>query len=215
MTDPATHDGAGPRFIAWLGRSGLALAGWRVVGARPREAKYVLIAAPHTSNWDFPLMLLCGMALGVWPAWVGKASLFRAPFGALMRALRGIPIERSAAHNMVGQLAAQFPLRATLALAMPPEGTRARAPHWKSGFYFVAQTAGVPIALGYVDWARREGGIGAPITPSGDAHADMDRIRAFYAGKEGRFPALQGPVCLQSEETARSQAGETPSATSR
>lgn len=202
MSAPATRDETRKGFIAWLGRSGLALAGWRAVGVRPREAKYVLIAAPHTSNWDFPLMLLCGMALGVWPAWVGKASLFRPPFGGLMRALRGIPIERAAAHNMVEQLAEQFPLRETLALAMPPEGTRALAPHWKSGFYHVAQTAGVPIALGYVDWARKEGGIGTPITPSGDAHADMEKIRAFYAGKKGRFPALQGPVRLRSEDAS-------------
>lgn len=199
----APKTGRLPRFVVWLGRAGLALAGWRAVGERPREAKYVLIAAPHTSNWDFPLMLLCGIALGVRPAWVGKATLFRAPLGWLMRALRGIPIERASANNMVEQLAAEFGKRDTLALAMPPEGTRAHAPHWKSGFWYVAQAAKVPIALGYVDWARKEGGIGAPITPSGDAHADMERIRAFYAGKLGRFPGQQGPVRLQNESPPR------------
>lgn len=210
MSAPATRGNTRLRFIAWLGRTGLALAGWRAVGERPREAKYVLIAAPHTSNWDFPLMILCGMALGVRPAWVGKATLFRAPLGWLMRALRGIPVERAGVHNMVEQLAAAFPRQETLALAMPPEGTRAHAPHWKSGFYFVAQSAGVPIALGYVDWARKEGGIGTPIHPSGDTHADMEKIRAFYEGKQGRFPAMQGPIRLQTEPPPGLHEGVAP-----
>lgn len=186
--------------IAWGARMCLALVGWRTVGPRPAEARYVLIAAPHTSNWDFPLMLFCGMALGVWPAWVGKHTLFRAPFGGLMRALGGIPIHRAASHNMVDQLASEFGVRERLALAMPPEGTRSFAPHWKSGFYYVATQAGVPIALGYLDYTRREGGIGAPLMPSGDLRADMDRIRAFYAGKEGRYPELQGPIRLPAED---------------
>ena len=178
----------------------LAAAGWRVEGVRPQEAKYVLIAAPHTSNWDFPLMLLCGMVLGVWPAWVGKHTLFRAPFGVLMRALGGIPIDRTTSHNMVDQLAGEFAARERLALAMPPEGTRSLAPHWKSGFYYVATQARVPIALGYLDYPRKEGGIGAPILPSGDLRADMDRIRAFYSGKAGRHPESQGPVRLPAED---------------
>lgn len=186
--------------IGWGARLCLALIGWRAVGERPAEARYVLIAAPHTSNWDFPLMLFCGVALGVWPAWVGKHTLFRAPFGGLMRALGGIPINRTAAHNMVDQLASEFGAREHLALAMPPEGTRSLVPHWKSGFYYVATKAGVPIALGYLDYSRKEGGIGAPIMPSGDLRADMDRIRAFYAGKNGRHPELQGPIRLPAED---------------
>ena len=187
-------------LVAWTGRACLAAVGWRAVGARPSEPKYVLIAAPHTSNWDFPLMLLCGMALGVWPAWVGKNTLFRPPFGWLMHALGGIPVDRSAASHMVAQLAEQFAARPALALAMPPEGTRSLALHWKSGFYYVAITAHAPIALGYLDYGRKEGGIGAPIVASGNVHADMDRIRAFYAGKTGRHPELQGPIRLPAED---------------
>lgn len=186
--------------VAWLARLCLAAFGWRAVGVRPAEARYVLIAVPHTSNWDFPLMLLCGMALGVWPAWVGKDALFRPPFGWLMRFLGGIPIDRSASHNMVEQLAAEFGARSRLALAMPPEGTRSLAPHWKSGFYYVATLARVPIGLGYLDYAKKEGGIGTPLLPSGDLHADMERIRAFYAGKAGRHPELQGPMRLPAED---------------
>lgn len=191
-----------PRLVAWIGRTCLAAVGWRVVGERPAEAKYVLIAAPHTSNWDFPLMMLCGMAMGVWPSWVGKDALFRPPLGWLMRALRGIPVERSSPHNMVEQLAAQFAARDALALALPPEGTRALSPYWKSGFYFIARSAGAPIALGYLDYATRQGGIGTPMHPTGDLRADMDRVRAFYAGKHGRYPELQGPVKLQAEDDA-------------
>ena len=188
--------------IAWGARLCLSAVGWRTVGERPSEARYVLIAAPHTSNWDFPLMLFCGMALGVWPAWVGKHTLFRAPFGGLMRALGGIPVDRAASHHMVDQLAAEFAVRESLALAMPPEGTRSLAPHWKSGFYYVATKARVPIAMGYLDYSRKEGGIGAPMLPSCDLRADMDRIRAFYAGKAGCHPELQGPIRLPAEDAA-------------
>ena len=101
---------------------------------------------------------------------------------------------------MVEQLAGQLAARTSLVLAMPPEGTRSLTPHWKSGFYYVAFTAGVPIALGYLDYARKEGGIGAPIAASGDLNADMDCIRAFYAGKTGRHPELQGPIRLPAED---------------
>ncbi len=190
-------------LVAWIGRACLAVVGWRAIGERPSESKFVLIAAPHTSNWDFPLMLLCGMALGVWPAWVGKHTLFIPPFGRLMRRLGGIPVDRSTASSMVEQLAGQLAARTSLVLAMPPEGTRSLSPHWKSGFYYVALTAGVPIAMGYLDYARREGGIGAPIAASGDLHADMDRIRAFYADKAGRHPELQGPIRLPAEDGPR------------
>ena len=187
-------------LVPSIARGCLGAFGWRAVGSRPSAARYVLIAAPHTSNWDFPLMLLCGMALGVWPAWVGKHTLFRPPFGWLMRALGGIQVHRDAAHHMVEQLAQQFAAAPALALAMPPEGTRSLAPHWKSGFYHVATRAHVPVALGYLDYARKEGGIGAPILPSGDLHADMDRIRAFYADKTGCHPELQGPIRLPAED---------------
>jgi len=187
-------------LVAAFARLCLALFGWRATGARPAQSHYVLIAAPHTSNWDFPLMLLCAMALGLWPAWVGKHTLFRPPFGALMRALGGIPVDRSAASGMVEQLAARFAALPALALVMPPEGTRGRASHWKSGFYHVACAAGVPIALGYLDYARKEGGIGTLMQPGGDLRADMDVIRAFYAGIRGRHPELQGPVRLAAED---------------
>jgi 1-acyl-sn-glycerol-3-phosphate acyltransferase len=187
-------------LVAWIGRTCLSLGGWRVVGGRPEAGRYVLIAAPHTSNWDFPLTVLYGMALGIWPAWVGKHTLFRFPLGLFFRALRGIPVVRGTPKNLVEQLAAQFSSRGQLVLLMPPEGTRSRAAYWKSGFYFVARRAGVPVAMGFLDYARREGGIGPLVHPGNDLHADMELLRTFYAGKLGRYPQLQGPIRLRVED---------------
>jgi len=186
--------------IRWLGRNLLRIAGWRVEEPAPDAPKYVLVAAPHTSNWDFVITLAAGMALGIRPHWVGKHTLFKPPFGWLMRALRGIPIDRRAASNMVAQLAAQFDERDHLVLVMPPEGTRGLAPYWKSGFHRVAIAAGVPIALGYVDFSTKTAAIGPLFTPTGDVRADMDVVRAFYANRRGRFPHLQGPIRLQAED---------------
>lgn len=188
------------RSVARLGRACLAMLGWSVIGDRFAEEKCVLIAAPHTSNRDFPMMLLFGMALGFWPSWVGKDTLFRPPFGRLMRALGGIPVDRSSPRNMVEQLAGRFHGCTRLVLAMPPEGTRGYSPYWKSGFYYVALTAGVPIAPSFLDYGRKQGGIGPLILPSGSVRAGMDALRALYANRRGRYPQLQGPVRLQAED---------------
>jgi len=187
-------------LVAWVGRTCLSLGGWRVVGGKPEADRYVLIAAPHTTNWDFPLTLLYGMALGIWPAWIGKHTLFRFPLGVFFRALRGIPVVRGTPANLVHELAAQFASHDQLVLLMPPEGTRSRAAYWKSGFYFVARGANVPVAMGFLDYGRREGGIGPLLYPSDDVRADMEKLRAFYAGKFGLYPKLQGPVRLRVED---------------
>lgn len=187
-------------LLAWIGRTGLRLAGWRLDATVPQVPKYVLLAAPHTSNWDFVVLMAAGMALGIWPHWVGKHTLFRPPFGPFARALRGIPVDRRARANMVDQLSAQFAQRERLVLVMPPEGTRSRAPHWKSGFYRVALAAQVPVALGYVDFSTKRAAIGPLLMPTGDVRADMDVIRAFYAGIEGLHPECQGPIRLEAED---------------
>lgn len=196
------NDSPVQRAVVWFGRICLAALGWRVTGEGLSEEKCVLIAAPHTSNWDFPMMLLFGMALGFWPSWVGKDTLFRPPFGRLMRALGGIPVDRSSPRNMVEQLAGRFQGCTNLVLAMPPEGTRGYSPYWKSGFYYVALIAGVPIAPSFLDYGRKQGGIGPLIRPSGDVRADMEALRALYAGMRGRYPNLQGPVRLEIEDAA-------------
>ncbi len=166
----------------------LKLNGWRIEGALPATSrKAVLIAAPHTSNWDLPYTLMCAFALRLHIRWMGKASIFRFPFGALMRWLGGIPVDRSKANNLVAASAeairsAQGPLQ----LVVPPEGTRGRTRHWKTGFYFIAQQAGVPIVLAFMDYERKVAGLGPEFVPTGDVERDMAEIKRFYAGVKGR-----------------------------
>lgn len=166
----------------------LRLAGWRVEGSLPPEArKCVLIAAPHTSNWDLPFTLMVAFCLQLRVYWLGKASLFRGPFGPVMRWLGGIPVDRSKSNNLVAAAAlviasADGPLQ----LVVPPEGTRGKTRHWKTGFYFIALQAQVPIVLAYMDYARKVSGLGPVFTPTGDVERDMQEIKRFYAGIRGR-----------------------------
>lgn len=166
----------------------LRITGWKFEGPVPVQRRYVLIAAPHTSNWDFVYMLAMAWSLGVRLRWMGKASLFVFPLGGLFRALGGLPIRRDLRSNAVEQSVAQFALGHDLALAVPAEGTRASAAVWRSGFYHIARLAEVPILLGYLDYARKRGSVGPALSPSGDVRADMDRLRAFYADKVGLYP---------------------------
>lgn len=169
--------------LAWL-----KLAGWQVQGQLPPEArKAVLIAAPHTSNWDLPYTLMVGFALHLRLYWMGKAGIFRFPFGGLMRWLGGIAVDRSQSTNLVAASAAA--LRAAdgpVQLAVPPEGTRGATRHWKTGFYFIAREAQVPIVLAYMDYERKVSGLGPVFQPTGDVERDMATIKAFYAPFKGR-----------------------------
>ena len=184
-----------------LGRLYLRACGWRVAGALPACRRAVVVAAPHTSNWDLPYMLAVSYALGVKPSWLGKRELFHGPLGWLLRRLGGVPVDRGARRGVVGEAVARFAEAEDLFLVIPPSGTRARADHWKSGFYHVACGAGVPIVCAYLDYSERVGGIGLVLAPSGSVRADMDRIRAFYATKRGKYPAQATPVRLREEET--------------
>lgn len=183
-----------------LSRALLRLVGWKVVGDRPTEPKLIVIAAPHTSNWDFVLMLAMARVFDLRISWMGKDTLFRPPFGSLMRWLGGIPVRRDASHNLVDQMVERFAESDRLVLAIPPEGTRTRADYWRSGFYHIARGAGVPVAPSVLDYRHKTGGFGPTITLSGDVAADMDRIRAVYEGVAGKHPSRQGPVRLREEE---------------
>lgn len=199
------HDTGSRRVTAsfatrWLGRLFLRAFGWRVEGALPANRRVVVVAAPHTSNWDLPFMLAVAYALGVKPAWLGKRELFRWPFGWILRWLGGVPVDRSARQGIVGEAVARFAEVDELFLVIPPSGTRARASHWKSGFYHVASGAKVPIVCAYLDYRERVGGIGLVLTPTGSLRGDMDRIRAFYASKQGKYPDQATPVRLREEE---------------
>jgi len=169
-------------------RAFLKINGWQVQGELPANAyKAVIIAAPHTSNWDLPYTLMTALCLQLNINWMGKASLFRFPFGALMRWLGGIPVDRSKANNLVAASAAAIVAAdGPVQLVVPPEGTRGKTRHWKTGFYFIALEAQVPIVMAYLDYERKIGGLGPVFTPSGDVEADMGVVKRFYAGVKGR-----------------------------
>jgi 1-acyl-sn-glycerol-3-phosphate acyltransferase len=166
----------------------LRLTGWRVEGALPPEAaKSVFIAAPHTSNWDLPNTLMAAFALRLNIHWMGKQSIFKPPFRGLMMWLGGIPVNRDKSTNLVAASAqALRKADGPLQLVVPPEGTRAKTRYWKTGFYYIAQEAQVPIVLAYMDYSRKVCGIGPLFQPTGDVEADMARIKAFYAPFKGK-----------------------------
>ncbi|MCU0957307.1 MAG: lysophospholipid acyltransferase family protein [Hydrogenophaga sp.] len=166
----------------------LKLTGWKVEGSLPPQAaKSVFIAAPHTSNWDLPYTLMVAFALRLNPYWMGKHTLFKAPFGPLMRWLGGIAVNREQANNLVAASAlaireADGPLQ----LIVPPEGTRSKTRFWKTGFYHIARTAEVPIVMAYMDYTAKRSGLGPLFEPTGDVEADMNAIKAFYAPFKGK-----------------------------
>jgi len=182
-----------------LARAFLKLTGWKALGPRPIPNRYVLIAAPHTSNWDLPYLLAFAWLYRIRISWMGKHQLFRPPFGWLMRALGGVPVRRDASGNLLAQMAKGIDEAERICLVVPAEGTRSYVPHWKSGFYHIARTANVPIVPSYLDYSRRIGGFGPAILPTDDLGGDMEEIRSFYADKKGRYPELFGEVRLKEE----------------
>ncbi len=186
----------------WFARKLLQLAGWTIEGSRPEHRRFVLIAAPHTSNWDFPLMLVFAAAFDLKVTWMAKHKLFIPPIGWIMRFMGGIPIKRDRNSNMVGSLVEAFAINPGLILVIPTEGTRQRTEHWKSGFYHIARGAGVPIVPSYLDYSQKRGGFGPALEPVGDVSEDMSYFRDFYAPMKGLFPERFGPVRLREESTA-------------
>jgi 1-acyl-sn-glycerol-3-phosphate acyltransferase len=166
----------------------LRAKGWKIEGALPPDAvKCVLIAAPHTSNWDLPYTLMVAFVLRLNVYWMGKQSLFGAPFGGLMRWLGGIAVDRDKSSNLVA--ASALAIQAAdgpLQLVVPPEGTRGKTRQWKTGFYYIALQAQVPIVLAYMDYKRKLSGLGPVFTPTGDVACDMAEIKRFYAPFKGR-----------------------------
>ena len=166
----------------------LRLAGWTLVGQMPTNTpKSVVIAAPHTSNWDLPYTLMVAFALDLNIHWMGKIQIFRFPFQGLMKWLGGIAVDRSQSTNMVSASAQTLrDAKGELHLVVPPEGTRAQSRHWKTGFYYIALEAQVPIVLGFLDFDSKTSGLGPALLPTGDLEADMKRIKGFYAPFKGK-----------------------------
>ncbi|GAB5451919.1 MAG: lysophospholipid acyltransferase family protein [Halioglobus sp.] len=189
------------QLAQWL----LRRMGWRLEGAKPDLSQYVLIAAPHTSNWDFPLMLLFAAAFDIRVTWMAKHSLFYPPMGWVMRALGGLPIIRHKNRNVVSSMVESFRSTAHLVLVVPTEGTRARAEYWKSGFYHIARQARVPIVPSFLDFGLKRGGFGPPLHLSGNLQRDMQSLRDFYHDMKGKFPHNFGPIRLKEESDHNTQ----------
>ncbi|WP_237055349.1 1-acyl-sn-glycerol-3-phosphate acyltransferase [Microbulbifer sediminum] len=173
----------------------LKLHGWRVVADQSamKLKKYVLLGAPHTSNWDGYYFILTALKLGVVPQWMGKDKLFRFPLGGTMRWFGGIAVDRSKANNLVQATVDQFNKASSLIVAVPPEGTRGRGERWKTGFYHIARGAGVPVVCGFINFAKKEVGLGPALEMGENLAAELARFKDFYADKIGKFPELYTP----------------------
>jgi 1-acyl-sn-glycerol-3-phosphate acyltransferase len=175
--------------ISWLG---LRLAGWKIKGRPPEAGKYIVIAYPHTSNWDFPLGLAICIICRIKGYWLGKDSLFKGLAGPIMKWLGGIPIDRSSAHDVVQQTIDTFDEYDEMVIAVAPEGTRSQVKKWKTGFYHIAVGAKVPIVLGYFNYAKKEAGCLQSYLPTGNIDKDMVAIKAAYQGIEGKYADQAG-----------------------
>ncbi|MCP3984492.1 MAG: hypothetical protein GY723_08880 [bacterium] len=180
----------------------LRILGWKAVEGDSVPDRAVIVAAPHTSNWDFFYLILFAWKFGVSLSFIGKHTIFIGPMGPVMRAFGGVPVDRSSPSGLVGQLAEELARSDRMGLVVPPEGTRSWRPHWKSGFYRVAQVAGVPVSLSFLDYTDKIGGFGPCFKVTGDMKQDMDLVRSFYSDKRGRHPELFGPIVLADEEAA-------------
>lgn len=196
---------------------GLAIArliGWKIEVPAAVPAKCVIVGAHHTSGSDFFITLLYLFASNLRFRWIAKDSAFRWPFGWLMRRLGGIPVTRATRNNFVEQVVTMYKHTDQLRIAIAPEGTRSDAHYWKTGFYYIALGASVPLVLGYADYRRKVVGIGAELIPSGDIEADMAILREFFADKTPRYPERQSEVRLRppDEVSAEDAVEPTPPA---
>ena len=171
----------------WLGRTVMRLAGWQFEGQLPDVPKVLVSVAPHTSNWDFVIGVMALFALDLKISFLGKHTLFKGLFGPFMRAIGGIPVDRSKPNGVVGDCADAIRAADQMVFAMAPEGTRQLNKGFKSGFIHIAYTAGVPICLAYFDFQRRVVGFGPLFHPTGDATADIDKITDYYRRIPGKY----------------------------
>ncbi len=181
-------------------RGTLRLCGWKVVGELPPFPRSIFIIAPHTSNWDFFWLLMFRFCYRLQPAFLGKHTLFKPPMGWFFRILGGIPVERSRAHDVVTRIAGILASRDRIQLALAPEGTRSKTEFWRSGFYFIAMKAKLPICLIFIDAKTRRLGFGPILFPSGDIDKDMELIRGFYDNKTGIRPEKKSSIQLKSAQ---------------
>lgn len=193
---PQYRDSAYGKLRRASGRLYLRQGGWLPVGYLPDVPKAVLVCYPHTTNWDFGVLLGVTRSLDIRAMWVGKQSLFKPPFGAITRSLGGIAVNRGANSNQSQMIADGLAAVDSGLLAIAPEGTRHACERWKTGFWHIARAANVPLVPAFVDYQRRMVGFGRVIEPSADLHADFEQLAPFYAGVLGKFPHQQSPLTL-------------------
>jgi 1-acyl-sn-glycerol-3-phosphate acyltransferase len=198
----------GNRLLYGLGRFLFWVGGWRVEGQLPSFDKFVLILAPHTSYWDLPIALAAEFSatFGMYHVrqmWMGKHTAFLGPLGALLRATGGVPVDRRSSHGTVETAIEAFNSHERLMIGVTPEGTRQRAPYWKSGFYHIALGAQVPIVCATIDYRRKVGGVGRCLWPSGDIEADLQIIRAVYCNVTALYPDRVGEIAIRPSVTGQ------------
>jgi len=176
-------------MLSFIARVILRLMGWKVNGViPPGTKKCVIAAAPHTSYWDFVIGRLAYWQMGIKAHFLIKKEIFKFPFKRLILNMGGIPVDRGKSTNMVDQVVKIFDKSDSFYLVITPEGTRKPVRHWKKGFYYIALQAQVPIALGYIDYAKKEGGVGKVILPDGNIEEQMKEIIAFYKDMTPKYP---------------------------
>jgi 1-acyl-sn-glycerol-3-phosphate acyltransferase len=179
----------GNALMRAIGLLALRVTGWRFEGDFPNIPKFVLIVAPHTSNWDFPVGLQAMFVLGLRCVFLGKHTLFRWPFGPFMRWLGGVPVDRSSAHNIVYQTTALFRNSERLVWIVSPEGTRKKLPRWRTGFWFVARGAGVPIVPIAFDYSTKTFRLFPPFVTTDDRDADFAILQSWFRADMAKHPA--------------------------
>ncbi|CAG36924.1 lysophospholipid acyltransferase family protein [Desulfotalea psychrophila] len=178
----------------------LRLNGWKIIHTPMPKNKYLIIGAPHTSNWDFPLALLCLSALHLRFWWAAKHSLFHFPLGWFFRKMGGIAVNRRVRNDFLRTIKKEYNKREEFILAIAPEGTRSFTNHWKCGFYQIAIEAEVDIALAFLDYSTKTMGIGKIIQPSGNIEEDFEKIAAFYHDIKGKYPEKQSTIAIRANE---------------
>ena len=185
--------------LRWLACIAYRCCGWKTKGSKPAPSKYVIIAAPHTSNWDFFYTVCLAFIHRLEPQMMMKADWFFWPVGPILKWLGAIPIDRRKSNNVVSESITAFERCDKMILVVPPSGTRQKVMYWKTGFYHIAHGAGVPIVLGFLDYSRKVGGFGPSIMPCGVIERDMIAIRRFYADITGKFPLQESGAPIAND----------------
>ncbi len=197
-----THLGPHTGLIKyWIAYFILKIIGWDIAGEVPRTNKFVFIGAPHSTNWDLFFMLMAFYIFRIKMSWMGKQSLFKPPIGIITKAIGGIPINRDKRQGVVEQFAELYNNSEKLVIGLSPEGTRSHKDYWRSGFYWIAHKAQIPIVCGYVDYKHKKAVMGMAIVPTGNVKEDMDKIRDFYKKANLGYLKSDHKIRLREEDS--------------